>query len=90
MGRSFKRKTPARNILALRRALAAMKFGMSCKRAAREFKVPRSTLQLHWKNNQNEPPTDMNSATPMEVNLDDLHVATPDHKTVNNSSFSAL
>lgn len=61
MGRNFKRKTAERDPLAIRRAVAAMKFGMSCKRAAREFGVPRSTLQLHWKNNRSLSPNGTDS-----------------------------
>ena len=86
MGRSFKRKTPARDPLALRRAFAATVLGMPCKGAARKYNVPRSTLQDHWKNNRNKP-MHTDSATPMEVDLQDLYVAKHGHKTVNKTFF---
>lgn len=79
MGRSYKKKVPKRDPLVLRRAVAAMKMGMSLRTASREFDVPRSTLLLHRRNNENN---NEQSEPPQEVNIDQINIVTKGFKTV--------
>lgn len=81
MGRSFKRKTPKRDPGILRRAVAAMAFGTSLRAVAREFKIPRSTLLLHRRNNVTTTEKE-DTAMPTEINVDDFKIAEKGFKTV--------
>lgn len=78
MGRSFKRKTEKKDPEILRRAVAAMKLGMPLRAAAREFEIPRSTLLLHRRNNENAKGADL----PTEVNLENINITSKGFKTV--------
>jgi len=83
MRRTFKRKTLKRDPAILRKAVVAMKLGVSLRAAAREFQIPRSTLLLHRRNNENRTPEgEETTERPTEVNVDNINIVAKGFKMV--------
>lgn len=85
MVRKYKRKTEKRDPELLKRAVAAMKLGMSLRAAAREFEIPRSTLLLHRRNNttaETANTEEENVLRASEIDLSTLTITTKERHTV--------